>query len=165
MDKSETDGGRATILACVMRGPSQARPSPMLRTPDGRRARISLPIEDTDRFWQFLEEVDSADDVHYERKKARVKTMLEWIGDDEIWNEIRPRRREGPQQSKSFRGAWPRLASRSSTGVRNKDQEEGQSESGNVSFDCRSEPQKRYEIAESPVFVVMGSRLNRAIEI
>ncbi|MFC1758145.1 DrmB family protein [Planctomycetota bacterium] len=72
---------------------------------------ISLPGRDetvskaVDNVWPFLEEVDSVDDVRYERKKARVKTVLEGIRDDEIWSEIQARRGEGDQQTKSVKQA------------------------------------------------------------
>ncbi|MCA9211934.1 MAG: hypothetical protein KDB27_02620 [Planctomycetales bacterium] len=70
---------------------------------------ISLPGRDetiskaVDNVWAFLEEVDSADDVRYERKKARVKSVLEGIGDEEIWSEIQARRGETAQQNKSVK--------------------------------------------------------------
>lgn len=72
---------------------------------------ISLPGRDetvskaVDHVWQFLEEVESVDDVRYERKKARVRPVLEGISDSEIWNEIRSRRGEGEQLSKSVKQA------------------------------------------------------------
>ena len=72
---------------------------------------ISLPGRDetvskaVDNVWQFLEEVESVDDVRYERRKARVKTVLEGISDDEIWSEIQARRGESSQQNKSVKQA------------------------------------------------------------
>ena len=72
---------------------------------------ISLPGRDetvskaVDNVWQFLEEVESVDDVRYERRKSHVKTVLESISDDEIWSEIQARRSESSQQNKSVKQA------------------------------------------------------------
>ncbi len=72
---------------------------------------ISLPGRDetitraVDNVWQFVEEVESLEDVRYERKKARVKAVLEGISDDEIWSEIQARRGDTSQQLKSVKQA------------------------------------------------------------
>ena len=72
---------------------------------------ISLPGRDetvskaVDNVWQFVEEVESVEDVRYERKKARVKTVLEGISDEEIWGEIQARRGEGSGQKKTVKQA------------------------------------------------------------
>jgi hypothetical protein len=42
--------------------------------------------------WGFLEAVESADDVRYERKKAAVKSALEGFSDDEVFREVQARR-------------------------------------------------------------------------
>jgi hypothetical protein len=62
---------------------------------------ISLPDKNealgnaVSRVWSFLEAVESADEVKYERKKAAVKGALEWFSDEEVWQEVRARRGEG----------------------------------------------------------------------
>lgn len=59
---------------------------------------ISLPDRDerikegVDAVWEFLEEVASLDDVKHERKKSRVRSLLEGISDEEVWQEIQSRR-------------------------------------------------------------------------
>ncbi len=76
-----------------------------------RMSVISLPGRDetvsaaVDCVWQFLEEVESVDDVRYERKKARVKTVVEGISDEELWNEIQARRGVNAAQQKTVKQA------------------------------------------------------------
>jgi len=55
---------------------------------------ISIPEADSavrvavDRTWEFLQTCDSAAEVKYERKKARISAALEGFSDDEVWTEI-----------------------------------------------------------------------------
>ena len=59
---------------------------------------ISLPDrsdavkEAVDGAWDFLEAAESADDVRHERKKARVRELLEGVTDEEVFAEIQKRR-------------------------------------------------------------------------
>ncbi len=74
-------------------------------------AVISLPERDetiskaVDNAWPFIEEAESVGDVKYERKKARVKTILEGISNDEVWEEIQARRGESSGSQKSVKQA------------------------------------------------------------
>src|SRR5262249_53438458 len=47
------------------------------------------------RAWQFLEAVESADELKYERKKAAVKGVLEGFSDEEVMREIEARKGTG----------------------------------------------------------------------
>lgn len=72
---------------------------------------ISLPDrnetvrEAVDNVWDFLEEVENAEQVKYERKKAKVKSVLEGISDEEVFAEIKARRGGGPEFTKSVKQA------------------------------------------------------------
>jgi len=72
---------------------------------------ISLPDRDVvvkaavDAAWEYLEAVESADDVRYERKKARVKEALEGISDEEVFKEVQVRRGDTPADDKPVKVA------------------------------------------------------------
>lgn len=72
---------------------------------------ISLPVRDetvreaVDNVWDFLEEVEDTEQVKYERKKAKVKPVLEGISDEEVFAEIKARRSGGPELTKSVKKA------------------------------------------------------------
>lgn len=59
---------------------------------------ISLPERDdtvkqaVDAAWEFVEAVEDIEQLRYERKKARVKAVLEGLSDDEVFAEIQTRR-------------------------------------------------------------------------
>jgi hypothetical protein len=55
--------------------------------------------------WDFLEAADSADDVRHERKKAKVRELLEGITDDEVFAEIQRRRTGFAGEIKSVKQA------------------------------------------------------------
>jgi hypothetical protein len=72
---------------------------------------ISLPDRDetvkqaVEAAWVFLEEVEDIEQLRYERKKAKVKAVLEGISDDEVFAEIQARRTGGTGQLKSVKQA------------------------------------------------------------
>lgn len=72
---------------------------------------ISLPDRDdavkeaVDAAWDFLEEVESAEDVAHERKKAKVKAILEGLTNDEVYAEVRFRRGGMQLEPKSVKRA------------------------------------------------------------
>ncbi len=72
---------------------------------------ISLPDRDdtvkeaVGAAWEFLEEVEDLEQLRYERKKAKVKVMLEGISDEEALAEIHARRRGAPAEPKSVKQA------------------------------------------------------------
>lgn len=45
-----------------------------------------------DQVWEFLQHCDSAADVRYERKKARISSALEGFSDADVWAEIERRK-------------------------------------------------------------------------
>ena len=59
---------------------------------------ISLPDRDetvkqaVTAAWEYLEAVETIEDLRYERKKAKVKQALEGISDEEAFAEIQSRR-------------------------------------------------------------------------
>lgn len=59
---------------------------------------ISLPDRDqavkdaVDQVWEFLGEVEHLEQLQYERRKTRVRAVLEGISDDEVFEEIVARR-------------------------------------------------------------------------
>jgi hypothetical protein len=71
---------------------------------------ISLPERDevvqraVDSVWENLEAVESIDDLRYERRKAKVKSALEGLSDEEVFAEIQARR-GGPKIEKSVKQA------------------------------------------------------------
>jgi len=72
---------------------------------------ISLPARDetvkkaVDSVWQFLSEVEDADQLKYERKKARVNAALEGLTDGEVLEEIQSRRSGEEEEPKSVKQA------------------------------------------------------------
>ena len=72
---------------------------------------ISLPARDetvkkaVDSVWQFLSEVEDADQLKYERKKARVNAALEGLTDGEVLEEIQSRRSGQEEEPKSVKQA------------------------------------------------------------
>jgi hypothetical protein len=62
---------------------------------------ISLPDRNeslekaVNQAWPYLEAVESADEVKYERKKAAVKAALEGFTDEEVWQEVQARKGAG----------------------------------------------------------------------
>jgi hypothetical protein len=72
---------------------------------------ISLPERDetikqaVTAAWEYLEAVESLDDLRYERRKAKVKQALEGITDEEALGEIRSRHTGGETEEKSVRVA------------------------------------------------------------
>jgi hypothetical protein len=71
---------------------------------------ISLPERDEvvqrtlDSVWEHLEAVETIEDLRYERKKAKVKSALESLSDEEVFAEIQARR-GGPKIEKSVKQA------------------------------------------------------------
>jgi hypothetical protein len=59
---------------------------------------ISLPDKDeslekgVNQAWPYLEAVESAEEVKYERKKAVVKATLDGFTDEEVWREVQARK-------------------------------------------------------------------------
>ena len=72
---------------------------------------ISLPDRDemvkraVDAIWQFLEAVESIDDLRYERKKEAVKAALERVSDEEVFAEIQSRKTGSTKPDKSVKVA------------------------------------------------------------
>lgn len=72
---------------------------------------ISLPDRDVvvkeavDAAWEYLEAVESIEELRYERKKAKVKAALEGIGDDEAFSEISARKKGTPKEDKKVKVA------------------------------------------------------------
>jgi len=72
---------------------------------------ISLPDRDetikqaVTAAWEYLEAVESLEDLRYERKKAKVKQALEGISDEEAFAEIESRRDGGGKEEKTVRVA------------------------------------------------------------
>ncbi len=72
---------------------------------------ISLPDRDEtvkqaiSAAWEYLEAVESLDNLRYERRKARVKQALEGISDDEALAEITARQGGGAREEKTVRVA------------------------------------------------------------
>lgn len=72
---------------------------------------ISLPARDeavkeaVTAAWDFLEGVENADDVARERKKAKVRALLEGITDDEVLAEIQARLGGAEEKPKSVKRA------------------------------------------------------------
>ena len=72
---------------------------------------ISLPARDETvkkavvSVWQFLSEVEDADQLKYERKKARVNAALEGLTDGEVLEEIQSRRSGQEEEPKSVKQA------------------------------------------------------------
>ena len=72
---------------------------------------ISLPDRDetvkqaVTAAWEYLEAVESLDDLRYERKKAKVKQALEGISDEEAFDEIAVRRGAALKPEKTVRVA------------------------------------------------------------
>jgi hypothetical protein len=72
---------------------------------------ISLPDRDetvkvaVDAAWEFLEEVEDLEQLKYERKKAKVKAVLEGVSDEEVFAEIQARRGGFMEEHKSVKQA------------------------------------------------------------
>lgn len=72
---------------------------------------ISLPDRDdtvkeaVGAVWDFLEAVETIDDLRHERKKSRVKDGLEGVSDEEVLTEIHARRSGTPAEPKSVKQA------------------------------------------------------------
>jgi Domain of unknown function (DUF1998) len=72
---------------------------------------ISLPDRDetvkqaVTAAWEYLEAVESIEELRYERKKAKVKQALEGISDDEAFDEIQCRRGAALKPEKTVRVA------------------------------------------------------------
>ena len=72
---------------------------------------ISLPDRDetvkvaVDAAWEFLEEVEDVDQLDTERKKAKVKSALEGLSDEEVFAEVQARRSGFIQEPKSVKQA------------------------------------------------------------
>ena len=72
---------------------------------------ISLPDrnenvrEAVETVWDFIGEVEDIDMLKYERKKARVHACLDGFTDEEVFAEIKVRRGQSLQQSKSIKQA------------------------------------------------------------
>ncbi|MFH1112567.1 MAG: DUF1998 domain-containing protein [Pseudomonadota bacterium] len=104
---------------------------------------ISLPDRDetvkqaVDQVWDFLSEVEDIEQLRYERRKARVKSVLENLTDEEVMDEITARRTNTQVQTKSVKLAELEtlVASREELGDDRPD--------GN--FLARSVPRERWE--------------------
>jgi hypothetical protein len=72
---------------------------------------ISLPDRDetvkqaVTAAWEYLEAVETIEDLRYERKKAKVKQALEGISDEEAFDEIQSRRGAALKPEKTVRVA------------------------------------------------------------
>ena len=72
---------------------------------------ISLPDRDetvkdaVGAVWEFVEEVEDVDQLKYERKKAKVKAVLDGLTDEEVFAEIQSRRGFTLEESKSVKQA------------------------------------------------------------
>jgi hypothetical protein len=72
---------------------------------------ISLPDRDEtvkqaiDAVWEYVEAVEDVDQLRYERKKAKVKSALEGIGDEEAFKEIAARRGGTSKEEKTVKVA------------------------------------------------------------
>jgi hypothetical protein len=72
---------------------------------------ISLPERDqelkviVDRIWSDLEQVTGADELKYERKKAKIKEALEGFSDEEVLAEIQSRTNETEKDQKPVKVA------------------------------------------------------------
>jgi hypothetical protein len=72
---------------------------------------ISLPDRDerikqaVDSVWDTLEAVENLDQLRYERKKAKVRSALEDLADEEVLSEIRSRTTGSGQETKSVKQA------------------------------------------------------------
>jgi hypothetical protein len=72
---------------------------------------ISLPDrnenvrEAVETVWDFIGEVEDLDALKYERKKAKVHAVLDGFSDEEVFAEIKVRRGQSLQQSKSIKQA------------------------------------------------------------
>jgi hypothetical protein len=72
---------------------------------------ISLPDRDetvkvaVDAAWEFLEEVEDMEQLKYEPKKAKVKSVLEGVSDEEVFAEIQARRSGFMEEQKSVKHA------------------------------------------------------------
>jgi len=72
---------------------------------------ISLPDrnesvrEAVERVWDFIGEVEDLDMLRYERKKAKVRTGLDGFSDEEVFEEVKVRRGQSPQQTKTIKQA------------------------------------------------------------
>ncbi|MCP4891673.1 MAG: DUF1998 domain-containing protein [Planctomycetaceae bacterium] len=76
-----------------------------------RMSVISLPDRNEDvrdavqSVWDFVSEIDEAGEVKYERKKAKVQTVLEGFTDYEVFEEIKVRRGQSAEKGKSVKQA------------------------------------------------------------
>ena len=72
---------------------------------------ISLPDRDQtvkqaiDAAWEYLEAVETLEDIQYERKKAKVKAALDGLTDQEAFAEVDFRRRGGIKEDKTVKVA------------------------------------------------------------
>jgi len=72
---------------------------------------ISLPDrnenirEAVETVWDFIGEVESLEELTYERRKARVHAVLDGFADEEVFSEIKVRRGQSSQQVKSIKQA------------------------------------------------------------
>jgi len=72
---------------------------------------ISLPARSeavkqaVDAAWDFIEAIEDIDQLRYERKKAKVKAVLEGFSDEEVFAEVRARRGTGGPPDKSVKQA------------------------------------------------------------
>jgi hypothetical protein len=70
---------------------------------------ISIPDRDetvkqaVDAVWDFLSEVQDIDQLRYERRKARVKSVLDNMADEEVMDEITSRRSNTQVQTRSVK--------------------------------------------------------------
>src|SRR5262249_31690028 len=58
-----------------------------------------------DSIWDTLEAVENLDQLRYERRKAKVKAVLEDLSDEEVLAEILSRTQGTPEQTKSVKQA------------------------------------------------------------
>ncbi|TWT59595.1 hypothetical protein Pan54_03030 [Rubinisphaera italica] len=72
---------------------------------------ISLPDRNetlrdaVETVWYFIGEVEDVGELKYERKKAKVHTVLDGINDDEVFAEVKVRRGQSAETSKSIKHA------------------------------------------------------------
>lgn len=124
---------------------------------------ISLPDRDealkqaVDAAWEFLEAVESLEQLQYERKKAKVKAALEGIDDAEAFQEIKSRQDGRPKADKTVKLAELEtlIASKSEVG---EDKPDG-------SFFARSLPRELWDRPwmESIERVVLVHRLREVV--
>ena len=102
--------GRVAGERCTERNRLLVRAASNAWLPQPQRV-ISLPergesIRQTvDRLWMFLEAVESADDIAYERRKPKVNEGLAGLTNEEVWEAVRERKNPADSGEKPVKRA------------------------------------------------------------